>query len=118
MKPTRLKPCTQGDIGDERILQLTGVASLTGVSTVTAKVWLEGGTPVDLAATVLDETERTVTLKLGTTGGWLPSEPIIGMWHGQLHLTWDNGDSLSWPAANRNRPHYFELPVQERDDDG
>jgi hypothetical protein len=93
----KYRPAVSGDVGDSRLVVLDGIDDLTTVSSIEAHVWRRGMDPVTLTAAVTDAIARTVTVQLGTSGGWLPTaEP--GMYNveieatlGSTVLTWPNG---------------------------
>jgi hypothetical protein len=100
---TALQPAVLGDVGDTRIVRLDGIEDLSGVTALEAHVWVgtrRVATQETLTATVLDPTERTITVNLGTdlVTGWLPNVATRGEWNveyqatfGSTVLTWPNG---------------------------
>jgi hypothetical protein len=86
----------QGDVNDTLVARLDGVANLTGVSTIVGHVWQRGVTSVNLTATVLDATARTVTVQLSP---WLNSA-TPGVWKFELQATWTAGPvTVTWRDA-------------------
>jgi hypothetical protein len=93
---------TAGDVKDTIVVTLGGVASLTGVSSVVAKVSRAGGTSTSLTATVTDEATSQVTIQLGDTGGWLPlAAPNV--YDLEVQVTYISGAVLTWPAGRKDR---------------
>lgn len=103
---SNLKACTQGDIGDTRLVRVDGIADLAAVTTARALVSRQEDVAA-LEAEVDDPEERTVSILLGGTDGWLATRPAVGSWKVQLELTFASGDVLTWP---NNEPLF--LPVQ------
>lgn len=86
----------QGDVNDIRILTLSGVEDLTTVDTVVAKVWKRGVDAEELDATVLDATDRTISITLGGVSGWLATADP-GVYQLEQEVTFDDGTVLTWP---------------------
>lgn len=95
--PNVLAPAVRGDVNDRRVVRLDGVANLGAVVGVEAHVWRSGVSPVALAATVVDATERTVDVVLGAADGWLATA-TPGTWWVEIEATFADGSVLSWPA--------------------
>lgn len=88
----------QGDVNDTLTAKLDGVANLSGVTAIQAHVWRTGVSPVTLTASVLNATDRTVTINLGASGGWLATA-TPAVWYLELQVT--SGTTVqTWPADN------------------
>ena len=98
---TNPRPCVAGDIGDTRNVTLGGVQTLVGATAVAHVRYLADPTVIaDLAATITSTTDRTVTVNLGTSGGWLPSRPASGDWDIEVEVTFGDGSVLTFPDGD------------------
>ena len=86
-----------GDVNDIRIFQLAGVASLAGVDAIEAHVWSTTGA-ANLTGAVVDSGERTVSITLGGSSGWL-STATAGIWNMEIEATYSDGSILTWPTG-------------------
>jgi hypothetical protein len=93
---------TAGDVKDTIVVTLDGVATLTGVSTVVPKVTRNGALIATLSAAVTDVDDRTVTIQLGDTGGWLPTA-TPNVYELEYEVTYVNGAVLTWPSGRKDR---------------
>lgn len=88
-----------GDVGNTIRVELSGVASLTGATAVTAQVWPElrtNATRTTLTGSVIDSTERIVEITLGS---WLATARP-GRYHLVTKVAFGAGLSLTWPELN------------------
>jgi hypothetical protein len=98
---TQLRSAVAGDVGDTRLITLDGIDDLSTASSVEAHVWLPSGTKQTLTAAVTDPIERTVTVQLGLSGGWLPTA-TPGTWNFELEVTFPSA-VLTWPNGKPDR---------------
>lgn len=82
----------QGDVNDTLVAQLDGVASLSAVTSIEAHVWRSGVAPTTLTATVLDATNRTVTVNLSP---WLATATAT-VWNIEIQAT-SGATVQTWP---------------------
>lgn len=104
---TRLKGAVKGDVGDYRIVQLSGVADLDTVTALQAHVWRhdDDAAKTTLTATVENSALRTIRVQLGGIGGWLATaEPYP--WLIEYELTFGS-TVITWPGEQPD-----ELPVR------
>jgi hypothetical protein len=94
---TTILSAHQGDIGDTRLLHVTGIINLDAVSDVVGHVYRKRTVAV-LAASVTDVEACTVTLHLGDEDGWLATADL-GDWFVELQLTFLDGSELTWGPA-------------------
>lgn len=95
---TALKAAVVGDVGDYRIITLSGVEDLDAVTALESHVWVFGGdAAVTLTTTVEDSAARQIRVELGGADGWLstaaPGRHLIEyqLTFGSTVLTWPNG---------------------------
>ena len=105
---TTLKPCHAGDVGDTRVLTLSGVADLNSVASIESHVTNGVDTTATLTTTVTDGDANEVTVALGESGGWLPLGPTLGQWRGQVEVVFNDGAELTWPNNGRG---FFTINV-------
>ena len=96
---TTLKPAVSGDINDTRVFTLNGPQSnLDDVTAIEAHVWLLGGTPETLAASVTDSATKQVTVELGDGTGWLKTA-AAGSYLFEIQATFGS-TVLTWPQGS------------------
>lgn len=85
----------QGDINDTLVAQLDGVVDLAGVSAIVGHVWRPGTAATNLAASVLNAVDRTVTVELSP---WLATA-TVGAWFFEIQAT-SGSLTVTWPEAS------------------
>ncbi len=104
---TCLQPAKAGDSGDTRIVRLDGIADLSTVASVAAFV-KQKRLKATLTASVLDVTDRTITVHLGVApSGWLAARPAKGEWEIEYQVTMTNGDIITWPNQGHDSIHVY-----------
>lgn len=86
----------QGDVDDTIVSDLDGVADLTGVTSVTARVWRTVA-PVSstaLTGAIVDSPTAVVSINLST---WLLTA-APGWWNVMIKATWASSATRSWPG--------------------
>ena len=95
---------TAGNVGDTITPKVLGVASLSSVTAISAKVQLASDSTAaetTLTATVLSATDCTVTVQLGS---WLQNLTTAGTYRVWLLITFSGGvGPLAWPARMDDR---------------
>ncbi len=94
---TGLPPAVAGNVGDYRVIRLSGVDSLSAATAFSADVWLEGLPKTTLSVVLVSAVKRTVRVELGGVGGWLATA-IPGDYLLEIDVSFGPVTKLTWPA--------------------
>ena len=92
---TQWQGAVTGDVGDIRTIRLDGVDDLTAATAFETRVW-KGDQSAVLTTTLVSAVERTVTVNLGGTTGWLKTAEL-GTWFVKVFVSFGASQQLSWP---------------------
>ena len=110
-----LEPVVAGDVGESKLLQLTGVNTLADADVVKAYVWEPLATSaVELSGVVVDPDALTIEVDFGDDSGWLATVATPGtdynfqvkLWFGigAGPISWPNDGPATLPVVHRRNP--------------
>lgn len=91
-----------GNVNDTITPVIDGVADLSAVTAVSARVWKNGTPAATLVASVLSVSDRTLTVELDA---WLEAQTAAGIWWVEYDLTFPGPKVITWPEAKPDEIH-------------